>query len=142
MTEPSNNPDPEELLKQSKEQTRHTSEPSTTPESTADTVDRVTAIKEALQAIEDDDAPENINLRDARLKALLVGLDAAGELDDIAIRLVESLDSETDIDLTDTSQSDVARLLLRVGLQEAIPDVLDDATEARRERAIEQAETF
>lgn len=135
-------PDPEELLQQSKEQSRHTSEPATASPSPADAVDRVEAIKNALHAIEDGDAPENINLRDARLKAVLVGLDDAGDLDDVAAALIESLNSETDIDSADSSQSDVARLLLRVGLEEALPEVLSDATEARKQYAIEKADTF
>ncbi|RLM83686.1 hypothetical protein D3D02_16930 [Halobellus sp. Atlit-38R] len=133
-------PDAEELLQQSKTQSRHTSEPTRTTDD--DAPDRVDAIKAALTAIENGDAPENINLRDARLKALLVGLDDASELDDAATRVADALEGETDIDTDDVSQSDVARLLLRVGLQEALPEVLDDATEARKEKALEDATGF
>ncbi|WP_338756529.1 hypothetical protein V9T20_12960 (plasmid) [Halobacterium salinarum] len=130
-------PDAEELLQKSKEQTRHTAEPSRTEN---DDVDRVAAIKEALLAIEDGDAPENINARDARLKALLVGLNDCGELEATAETLAAALD--TDVETQEVSQSDVARLLLRVGLQEALPDILSDAKQARKQMAVEQADGF
>jgi len=140
----SNNPDtdPEELLQQSKEQSRHTSEPSETSSSDEQTVDRVTAIKEALIAIEDGDAPENINLRDARLKGLLVGLSDTGELSQIATELATVVDGDTAVSTDNASQSDVARLLLRVGLQEALPDLLEDAKEARKQKVLEDADEY
>jgi hypothetical protein len=134
-----NTDDAEELLQQSKEQTRHNSEAASGRQS-SDDVDRVSAIKDALLAIEDGDAPENINIRDARLKALLVGLDESGELEAIAETLAAALD--TNVEAEDVSQSDVARLLLRVGLQEALPDVFEDATEARKQKAVEQADGY
>ena len=140
----SNNPDadPEELLQQSKEQSRHTSEPSETLSSDEQTVDRVTAIKEALIAIDDGDAPENINLRDARLKGLLVGLSDTGELSQIATELESVVDGDTAVSTDNASQSDVARLLLRIGLQEALPEVLEDAKEARKQKVLEEADEY
>ena len=140
----SNNPDtdPEELLQQSKEQSRHTSEPSETSSSDEQTVDRVTAIKEALIAIDDGDAPENINLRDARLKGLLVGLSDTGELSQIATELETVVEGDTAVSTDNASQSDVARLLLRVGLQEALPDLLEDAKEARKQKVLEDADEY
>jgi len=140
----SNNPDadPEELLQQSKEQSRHTSEPSETLSSDEQTVDRVTAIKEALIAIDDGDAPENINLRDARLKGLLVGLSDTGELSQIATELETVVDGDTAVSTDNASQSDVARLLLRIGLQEALPEVLEDAKEARKQKVLEEADEY
>ena len=140
----SNNPDadPEELLQQSKEQSRHTSEPSETSSTEEQTVDRVTVIKDALIAIDDGDAPENINLRDARLKGLLVGLSDTGELSQIATELETVVDGDTAVSTDKASQSDVARLLLRVGLQEALPDVLEDAKEARKQKVLEDADEY
>ena len=93
-----------------------------------------------MLSVEDGETPENINVRDARLKALLVGLEDAGELSDVAQSLAETLD--TDSDDREATQSDVARLLIRVGLQEALPDLLADATEARQRAALEQASDF
>lgn len=129
----------EELLQQSKDQKRHTSDPTDSglPETE---VDRVEAIKEALLSIESGNTPENINIRDRRLKGLLVGLEVAGELDTIAEDLVATLDGDFEID--EATQSDMARLLIRVGLQEALPEVLDDATEARQKALMEQASEF
>jgi hypothetical protein len=140
----SNNPDtdPEELLQQSKEQSRHTSEPSETSSSDEQTVNRVTAIKEALIAIDDGDAPENINLRDARLKGLLVGLSDTGELSQTATELETVVDGDTAVSTDNASQSDVARLLLRVGLQAALPDLLEDAKEARKQKVLEDADEY
>ena len=134
--------DPEELLQQSKEQSRHTSEPSEASSSDEQTVDRVSAIKEALIAIDDGDAPENINLRDARLKGLLVGLSDTGELSQIATELETVVDGDTAVSTDNASQSDVARLLLRVGLQEALPDILEDAKEARKQKVLEDADEY
>lgn len=140
MTDQSDDVDAEELLQQSKERKRHTSEPTDSPGSSE--VDRVEAIKHAMIAIDENEAPENINIRDARLKALLVGLEEAGQLDEVAADLTAVVDSDVDVDTDDISQSDVARLLLRVGLQEGIPDVLNDAKEARKQKAVEQADGF
>ena len=140
MTDESDDVDPEELLQQSKEQKRHTSEPNQSTDSPG--VDRVEAIKNALITIDEGDAPENINLRDARLKALLVGLEKADELQKVAAELSPAVDADLDLNTDDVSQSDVARLLLRVGLREGLPDVLEDAQEARKQMAVEQAEGF
>lgn len=129
----------EELLQEAKAQSRHTSEPSTAPTETR-AVDTVETIKEALLAIEDGDIPENINIRDARLKALLVGLQEADELETAASSLADTLEASPDIG--GDTQSDVARLLIRVGLQEGLPDLLEDATEARKQAALEQASDF
>ncbi len=134
--------DPEELLQQSKEQSRHTSEPSETQHSAEQTVDRVTAIKQALIDIDDGDAPENINLRDARLKSLFVGLSETGELSQIATELETVVEGDTAVSTNSASQSDVARLLLRVGLQEALPKVLEDAKEARKQKVLEEADEY
>ena len=131
--------DAEELLQRSKEQNRHTTEPTPTTE---ETVNRVDAIKTALEEIDAGDTPENINIRDARLKALFIALDETDELGAIAQTAQETLDTDADIDIEDATQSDVTRLLLRVGLQETMPDVLDDATEARKQKAVEDATSY
>lgn len=128
----------EDLLEEAKQKQRTTSEATSTD--TTATPGRTEAIKEALLSVESGETPENINVRDARLKALLVGLEDAGELSDVAQSLAETLD--TDSDDREATQSDVARLLIRAGLQEALPDLLDDATEARQRAALEQATDF
>jgi hypothetical protein len=127
----------EELLQESKDKHRTNTEAASSQD---DAEDRTEAIKNALLAIEAGDSPENINVRDARLKALLVGLEEAGELSEVAATLGEVLD--TDTDTSDVTQSDVARLLMRVGLQETLPEVYDDATEARRQAVLEQTDDF
>jgi hypothetical protein len=140
MANDSNQQKAEDILQQSKKQSRHTAEPSASETEDNESIDRTTAIKEALLAIERREAPENINIRDARLKALLVGIEDADELSDI----VEDLETylETEVDTDAPTQSDVARLLIRVGLQEATPDLLDEAMTARQEALLEQANDF
>lgn len=125
----------EAAMERAKEQTRHTSEP--TKNGSDEGVGRVDAIKSALVEIEDGDAPENINVRDARMKALLVGLDDADDLDSVAQQLADHLGDDS-VDTAEVSQSDIARLSMRVGLREALPDVREDAEEAARQKALEQ----
>jgi len=131
----------EELLQQSKKQKRHTSE-AATPEDSDLTVDTVEAIKKALLAIEDGEAPENLNIRDERLKALIVGLEDAGELEAAVSALIDQLDYDPGVKPPEATQSDLARLLIRVGLQEGVPDYFEDAREARKRAIEEQATTF
>jgi len=134
--------DPEELMQQSKQQSRYTSEPATATESTDQMPSQTEAIKEALLAVDAGDLPENLNIRDSRLKALLVGLEDAGDLDAVAASLAQQLDADADIGASDATQSDVARLLIRIGLQEGAPDLLDTATDARQQAVLEQTESF
>lgn len=128
----------EEALAAAKKQKRHTSEPSA---SQSGGEGRTEAIKNALLEIDAGDAPENINVRDSNLKALLVGLDETGELDDVASQLADELDTDEE-EMGDIYQSDVARLLMRVGLREALPDIREDAQEAEKQKAVEQASGY
>ncbi|MDL0131438.1 hypothetical protein PNP59_10910 [Halobacterium salinarum] len=137
MTDQQSDVDAEEALQAAKEQKRHTSQATSVEEDQDVAVDRVTAIKDALLAIENGESPENINFRDAQLKALLVGLDDVDELGEAAQRISTVLDD--DVNTEDAvSQSDLARLLIRVGLREALPEVRKDATEAEQQKALEQ----
>lgn len=126
----------EELLQQSKDQSRHTSEPATADERTHD---RVATIKNALLAIDRGDIPENINIRDERLKALLVGLDHANDLQAVVDELVDVTDGDP---IDDPTQSDAARLLIRAALHEVLPEVLEDAIEANQQAHLERGSDF
>lgn len=141
MSDQQSNVDAEEALQAAKEQKRHTSQATSTEDDKDAAADRVAAIKDALVAIEDGESPENINFRDAQLKALLVGLNDVGQLGETAKKLGAVLDD--DIDTEDgVSQSDLARLLMRVGLREALPEVREDATEAEQQKALEQTSGY
>jgi len=131
----------EEALQKSKEQKRHTSV-AQFDHSPVEDIDLQKAIKDALVAIDDGNHPENINIRDARLKALLVGLEDAEELQNVATTLEDTLETDSDVDTTDPTQSDVTRLLIRVGLQEGVPSILQQATEAQKRAVLEQASGF
>ncbi|MDL0128507.1 hypothetical protein [Halobacterium salinarum] len=137
MSDQQSNVDAEEALQAAKEQKRHTSQATSTEDDQDDAADRVAAIKDALVAIEDGESPENINFRDAQLKALLVGLNDVGQLGETAKKLGTVLDDDVDTE-NGVSQSDIARLLMRVGLREALPEVREDATEAEQQKALEQ----
>lgn len=140
MTNDRNQQKAEDILQQSKNQSRHTTEPSASETDAPAPPDCQTAIKAALLAIDRRDTPENINIRDARLKALLVGVEDSGDLPAIVETLETHLDTE--IDTETPTQSDIARLLIRVGLQEATSDLLADAMTARQEALLEQANDF
>jgi len=122
--------DPEDLLQQSAEQTRTTTTAGEEP-----ATDRVDAIADALLAIEADEGTENINIRDARLKALFVALEDTDGLQAAAATVATALDREAPQTAT---QSDLARLLIRAGLQETLPDVLADAETAHEQAVREQ----
>jgi len=141
MTDQQSDVDAEEALQAAKEQKRHTSQATSTTDDQNAAVDRVSAIKEALVAIEDGESPENINFRDAQLKALLVGLDDVDQLGETAEQLGAVLDDDIDTE-GGVSQSDLARLLMRVGLREALPEVREDATEAEQQKALEQTSGY
>lgn len=119
--------DPEELLAQSKEQKRHTSEPSATDDEPEVSLEE--HIVDAYSDINSAGGSSNLTMRDANLAALIRGLENADLLDDVGADLRDELgkdheDSET--------RSSVLSLLARVGLQEARPELLETGKEAKR----------
>jgi hypothetical protein len=116
--------DAEDLLQQSK-QKRHETDPADSQE----TPSLKAAIKRELEAIDDDEKPQNVTIRDGNLVALLDGLDEAGELDAIVADARAALGRDGDV----VSRSEAARLLIRIGLAEVSPDAIRTAVEAQRE---------
>lgn len=113
----------EELLQQSKQTTRHQTNPSDTAE---DDVDLTEAVADAYAILEEGDLPENLTLRDRNLAALFVGLQDTGELESVSRRAQEYLGrDEENLDKKATA----LRLLARVGLEEVAPETLESGKE-------------
>ncbi|WP_336339656.1 hypothetical protein [Haloarcula brevis] len=112
--------DPEELLAQSKEQKRHTSEPSSPEDGEGPSLEQ--EIANYYQAIDDGEVPHNLTMRDESLAALMRALESTGQLDDLGADVRDRLD-RTPRD--DESRGPVLAMLVRVGLQEVRPDLLE-----------------
>jgi hypothetical protein len=132
----------EELLQDSKDQTRHGAEAQSGSESGSE-VDVPTlheAIKDAHERLGADEMPENLTIRDKRLAALIRGLEVAGQLEDVAVDAGTALGRDTN-DIRGTRAATL-RLLVRVGLQEVAPGTTQTAIEARKEYLTDQADEF
>jgi hypothetical protein len=102
-------------------------------EESTDLEDAVVAL---LADVEDGEVSKTLSVRDARLTALVRALEETGGLDDVGAALREELGREADADGTD--RSEMLRLAVRLGLQEAAPEVLDTARDAYARHASEQ----
>lgn len=130
----------EELLQESKGQTRHAAEVSdnSQPENTPQSLHE--AIRNGHARIDADEMPENLTIRDARLAALIWGLEETDQLAAVAADAGAELGRDSD----DTRETRAAtlRLLVRVGLREVAPETMQTAVEARKEYLTEQADEF
>lgn len=126
----------EELLNSSKDQSRHTAEPSTAEES----ADVQEALQLAFESVLDGDAPSNTTVRDDNLTALLRGLDDAGELGELMAGANEELGR--DHNEGSVSKSQTLALLARVGLQEVDASLMDAAVDAREAYQTEKSNEF
>lgn len=135
MNEPDK--DAEELMKQQKSQRRHQTEADS---STGDNhVSRQDAIVEAYQEIDAGQRPQNLTVRDENLAALLGGLETAGELDAILDSAYAALDRDAP---DETTRANALRGLIRVGIAETAPELIDEAAAARKEYLVEQDDAF
>lgn len=89
-----------------------------------------------LAAVEAGEVSKTLSVRDARLTALVRALEETGDLDDVGTALQEGLGRGVDADGVD--RSEVLRLAVRLGLQEAAPEILDTARDAYTHHASEQ----
>jgi hypothetical protein len=97
------------------------------------TSDLVGDIIDALDAIENGDQRKTIALRDQSGAALLTALMENPErLKQVGDELREALDRDVD---DEYDRSEIVRLALRVGLQNASPDVVEDLQAAHQEHA-------
>ncbi|WP_273837801.1 hypothetical protein [Halococcus sp. PRR34] len=130
----------EEMLRDSKDQTRHSAEASDTsqPENTPGSLHE--AVRKGHARIDADEMPENLTIRDGRLAALIWGLEETDQLAAVAADAGAELGRDSD----DTRETRAAtlRLLVRVGLREVAPETMQTAVEARKEYLTEQADEF
>ncbi|MFC6838363.1 hypothetical protein [Halomarina ordinaria] len=94
-----------------------------------DDVDELeTAIVEALEAINQRGKAKTLSVRDERLAAVIYGLEATGEIETVGASLQSALGRDVD---DSVDRSELLRLALRVGLQEAAPEVIETAKSAQ-----------
>lgn len=94
-----------------------------------------TAILDELAAIDAGDKQKTISVWDGHLAAFVRALeDDPDQLSAVGHALQRQLDREPD----DINRSELLRLALRLGFQEAAPDEFDALREAARERATEE----
>jgi hypothetical protein len=130
----------EELLEESKDQTRHGAEAPGESKTEATPQSLHEAIREAHERIDADEMPENLTIRDARLAALIWGLDETDQLATVAADAGAELGRDRDD--TRGTRAATLRLLVRVGLREVAPETIQTAVEARKEYLTEQADEF
>ena len=118
------------------------SERRTTTEAAAETDEwpnTQAAIKACYQAIDDDEMPIHLQCRDRDLAALLAGLDDADALEEFIDAAAETLDQEAP---DNVSRANAMKLLMRIGIKNVDESVIEDATEAKQQHAMEQASEF
>lgn len=123
----------ERLLEEGTTDRRTTAEAETTSDPKPDLQD---AIKACYEAIDDDEMPIHLQYRDRDLAAILAGLDDADALDALIEAAAEKLDKDTP---ENVSRANAMKLLMRVGLNNVDASVIEDATKAKQQHAIEQA---
>jgi hypothetical protein len=136
MTDNTEERDPEALLEQSKEQKRHRSEAQeqVTDDDEPPLEEYIAEVYEKLDAGE---VPTNLTMRDRNLAALIRGLDEADQLDSVGADVRDHLNrEETDSE----SRGSLLRLLVRAGLAEVRPDLIE-AGESGYETYTERQET-
>lgn len=128
----------EELLSQSKDQTRVKSEaPDTDDSDDARPLDE--AIADAFAQLEADALSENITVRDDRLAALFEALDETGRLADIEAECIDHLGRDEN---PAGNKAALARYLLRVGLSDVAPETVEQAKSGYRIHLDNQADAF
>lgn len=127
--------DDDEELEQLREDTElgTRAEYSTSGEETSNLEDTMVAL---LAEVEAGEVSKTLSVRDERLTALVRALEETGGLDDVGEDLREELGREGDA--VGTDRSEMLRLAVRLGLQEAAPGILDTARDASARHASEQ----
>jgi len=93
------------------------------------------AIVSALRDIDDGETAKTLSLRDERLAALVLGLEESGELEAVGVALQEELGR--DVTPAEIDRSELLRLALRLGFEQASPDVTETARSAYGRHAAE-----
>lgn len=116
-------------LEQLREQTDVGNRLQATPDEDSDNSDNLEdAIVEFLGAVECGEVSKTLSVRDARLTALMCALEETGKLEVTGAALQEELGRDMAPDKID--RSEILRLAVRLGLQEAAPETLESARNA------------
>jgi len=121
----------EELREQTDVGTR--AEAETTNDETSELEDAIVTL---LGEVESGDVSKTLSVRDEQLAALIRGLEETDSLADVGTPLKEELGRDDDKDVTD--RSELLRLAVRLGLQQAAPEVVETARDANARHASEQ----
>jgi hypothetical protein len=119
-----NEKDPDEIFAESKENTRHTTNPDTNGSSPA----LEDAILQAIEDVDAGDRPQNLTVRDEKLAALFGGLEDADRLDELMICAAEQIGADPPEKVT---RANALRMVIRTGLVESAPDLLETSKDAR-----------
>lgn len=133
----------EDLLKEAKNQRRHTTdapEPDTNEDGSAHTVDLATAVADVYDEIEAGETPSNLTLRDSDLAALFGGLERSGDLEKVVAEAHNTLDRDAEPD--SLTRATALRLLVRVGLSEVDPSIIESALDGKQQHLTKQASEF
>jgi len=121
----------EELREQTNVGTRAESE-----SASDETSDLEDAIVTLLGEVQNGGVSKTLSVRDEQLTALIRGLEETDGINDVGASLREKLGRDSATDGTD--RSEILRLAVRVGLQEAAPEVVETARDANARHASEQ----
>lgn len=104
--------------------------------SSDDATDLGDAIVGYLGQVETGEVSKTLSVRDERLTALVRALEDTGDLDGVGAALGDELGRDAPADGID--RSEMLRLAVRLGLQQAAPEVLESARDAYARHASEQ----
>lgn len=104
----------------------------TPPKSVSEKPSLDSALVDAYRGLDDGDFPKNLSLWDGNLAVILRALQEADELDSVIDAAADQLDRDVDETNRD-SRGEALRLLIRVGLAETNPELLERAAYARDE---------
>lgn len=120
-------------IEQMREKTERKSRLEEVPDREQELVDDLTTV---LSEIEAGELRKTIAVRDKPVAALLTVLDENPDaMTEVGQALQETLDRETSDNF---DRSEIARLVFRVGLQEAVPEYMDQLQEAHAEHMKDQ----
>jgi len=93
--------------------------------------DLTEAIVAQLEAIDDGEQQKTVSVWDGHIAAFIRALEETDRIEDVG----HALQHQLDIDESDVDRSEVLRLGLRLGFQEAAPDEFEAIREAARKQA-------
>lgn len=131
----------EELLSQSKSQSRLNSEVSdqpTTEQDESEGLSLAEAVANAYEDLDEGEIHQNLTVRDEDLAALVTALENTGQLNNVAQRAYDRLDIEGE----PNSRADFIKAAVRLALSEIGEEEVEAAKQGKRKHLTQQADTF